>query len=361
MAIHFSPRPLVPVPRGPAERAAPFVVAAAEPRSGLRGTPDRNGGHRDVPLGFGILADLVRSPRTSDVFVAGDGGVWCDAGGGCERVPDLVLPPDSARRLATGLIGLGGRHIDEATPCADVRLADGIRVHAVLPPVSTGGALISIRLPRIRRLDLDDLDADGFFDGFGRAAILRHVENRTNILVTGAGGSGKTTLLGALLAAASPTERIVTLEDVAELRIDHPHVISLESRQPNLEGAGEVDLARLVRESLRMRPDRLVVGECRGAEIRELLSALNTGHDGGAGTLHANRLDAVPARLEALGALAGLGPEALARQAVSAFGLVLHVERVDGRRRLAALGTLVLDSSDRLAIQARTGAEDARA
>ena len=171
------------------------------------------------------------------------------------------------------------------------------------------------------------------------------------MLVTGAGGSGKTTLLGAMLSEAAGAERIVTIEDVAELRIRHPHVVALEARQANAEGAGAIGLEQLVREALRMRPDRLVLGECRGAEVRELLAALNTGHDGGAGTLHANSLDDVPARLEALGALAGLTPEALARQAVSAIDAVLHVER-DGcrRRRVAAIGELGL-AGDRLVVR----------
>ena len=176
------------------------------------------------------------------------------------------------------------------------------------------------------------------------------VDRRANLLITGAGGSGKTTLLAALLASAPHRERIVVLEDVAELRIDHPHVVTLESRQANLEGAGGVGLDRLVREALRMRPDRLVVGECRGVELRELMSALNTGHDGGAGTLHANSLADVPARLEALGALAGLSGDAVARQAVSAFDALLHVTRSEAGRRLAALGRLTLDAEDRLGV-----------
>lgn len=151
-----------------------------------------------------------------------------------------------------------------------------------------------------------------------------------NLLITGASGSGKTTLLSALLGSAPDGERIVAIEDVAELRPGHPHFVCLEARQANLEGAGGLGLARLLRESLRMRPDRLVLGECRGEEIRELLSALNTGHDGGAGTLHANSLADVPARLEALGALAGLDPWAIARQAVSAIGAVLCIQRAGG-------------------------------
>lgn len=160
----------------------------------------------------------------------------------------------------------------------------------------------------------------------------------------------KTTLLSALLGSAPDGERIVAIEDVAELRPGHPHFVCLEARQANLEGAGGLGLARLLRESLRMRPDRLVLGECRGEEIRELLSALNTGHDGGAGTLHANSLADVPARLEALGALAGLDPWAIARQAVSAIGAVLHIERAGGMRWLAGIARFALDGAGRLTV-----------
>ncbi len=189
------------------------------------------------------------------------------------------------------------------------------------------------------------------------ACIRSAVQRRENLLITGAAGSGKTTLLAALLGEAAATERIVAIEDVAELRVDHPHFVALESRQANLEGAGRIGLDSLLREALRMRPDRLVLGECRGAEIRELLAALNTGHDGGAGTLHANSLHDVPTRLEALGAVAGMTAEAVARQAVSAIGLILHLERVDGQRRLAQLGRFAIDADGRL----RTEPADERA
>ncbi|MCU1416317.1 MAG: TadA family conjugal transfer-associated ATPase [Schumannella sp.] len=299
---------------------------------------------------FGVLAPWVREAEVTDVFVNPGGAVWVDRGAGAEAVAGMVIPAGEARDLAIRLIASGDRHVDEATPCMDVRLGDGIRVHAVLPPVSAGGAVLSIRLPRSRPLSLDELDAGGFFGGIGVSRIRTLVADRVNLLITGAGGSGKTTLLGALLAAAPPGERIVVVEDVAELRIEHPHVVSLEARQANLDGAGAIGLDRLVRESLRMRPDRLVVGECRGAELRELLAALNTGHDGGAGTLHANSLDDVPARLEALGALAGMSMEAVARQSVSALGAVLHVERRRTGRHLAAVGRLELDSRIRLAV-----------
>lgn len=280
---------------------------------------------RQLPAAFGELLPLVEDPRTTDVFCNGPGEVWVDHGEGLSRVP-LQLTEAGLRELAVRLVSLGGRHIDEATPAVDARLEGGIRVHAVLPPVSTLGTLLSIRLPSQTRAQVHD------------ERLHELVRRRANLLITGAGGSGKTTLLAALLSLAAPTERIIAIEDVAELRVDHPHFVSLESRQSNLEGAGEVSLSRLLRESLRMRPDRLVLGECRGAEVRELLSALNTGHDGGAGTLHANSLADVPARLEALGALAGMSDAALARQAVSAIGAVIHLDRAT--RSVEAIGRL---------------------
>jgi pilus assembly protein CpaF len=296
---------------------------------------------------FGPLTPYVVDADVTDIFVNGT-ALWIDRGDGLIAAPSLELDETQVREYAVGLIASGGRHIDETTPCVDVRLHDGIRVHVVLPPISTGGTLVSIRLPRLERFDLAALAASGFFADVPLARVLELVAQRQNLLITGAGGSGKTTFLSALLTAVPPTDRIVAIEDVAELRPAHPHFISLEARQPNLEGAGGLGLARLVREALRMRPDRLVLGECRGAEIRELLAALNTGHDGGAGTLHANSLADVPARIEALGALAGMSPSAIARQTVSAIGTVLHVERTPHGRRLAQTGRCELDHRDRL-------------
>jgi pilus assembly protein CpaF len=233
----------------------------------------------------------------------------------------------------------------------DVRLHDGIRVHAVLPPISGGGTLLSVRVPRRSPLGLAELVTAGMLTARESEFLVGAVRERHNILITGAAGSGKTTLLAALLAEAPASERIVTVEDVSELRIQHPHVVSLEARQANLEGAGEIGVERLVREALRMRPDRLVLGECRGREIRELLMAFNTGHDGGAGTIHANSLADVPARLEALGAIADMTPSAIARQAVSAIGLILHLGFRDGRRTLAEVGRFVLGDGDRLDVR----------
>jgi pilus assembly protein CpaF len=302
-------------------------------------------------LDFGPLAPYLADEGVTDVFVNGAAGLWVDNGQSLAKQDSWNADERSLRELAVRLISLGGRHIDEATPCVDVRLRDGMRVHAVLPPISTSGTLLSIRVPRHARFRLDELAAAGTLSPT-QTVLLRHaIAARTNLLVTGASGSGKTTLLSAILGEAPHDERIVTIEDVAELQVRHPHVVALEARQPNLEGAGGIGMERLLREALRMRPDRLVLGECRGAEIRELLAALNTGHDGGAGTLHANSLTDVPARIEALGALAGMSQEAIARQTVSAIGRVLHLERDGGVRSLAQVGRFRLDARGHLAIE----------
>ena len=336
-------RALTPVPTQQFDHSPSGRGVTGSPRAEVLAGP--------VPFAvFGPLAMLLEDPAVTDVFVNGPRDVWVDRGGGLEHEPRIGFREADLRHLAVRLISLGGRHIDEANPCVDTRLEGGVRVHVVLPPISPNGTLISIRVARRHPLSLADLEQGGFFDAVPASRLTELVVKRSNLLISGAAGSGKTTLLAAILGAASPFERIVAIEDVAELRVDHPHFLALESRQANLEGAGELGLARLLREALRMRPDRLVLGECRGAEIRELLGALNTGHDGGAGTLHANSLADVPARLEALGALAGMTPAAIARQAVSAIGAVIHVERRGGTRMLVGIGRLGLDGNDRLVV-----------
>lgn len=297
------------------------------------------------------LAPYLGDPEVTDVFINGADGLFVDRGSGAQRVASWRLSEREVRELAVALIGIGGRHIDDLAPVVDVRWEQGVRVHAVLPPVACGGAAISIRLPSSQQPSLDDLGRRGMFPPGVADRLAGLVEERANVLVTGATGAGKTTLLASLLALVPPGERIVTIEDVAELRIQHPHHVRLEARQANLEGAGGIGLARLVREALRMRPDRLVVGECRGEEVRELLTALNTGHDGGAGTVHASGLADVPARLEALGALAGMDDRAVARQVASAIGAVVHVERGrDGLRHVTGIARPIVDDG-RLGIE----------
>ncbi|TDL37178.1 TadA family conjugal transfer-associated ATPase [Arthrobacter nitrophenolicus] len=299
--------------------------------------------------GLGPLQELTRDPATTDIFVNAPDSVWVDRGRGIERTAIVFDSESQLRALACRLVAAGGRRLDDGSPCVDVRLAGGYRVHAVLPPVSTAGTLISVRIRRERVFTMAELGAAGMFSPRLQDVLEKVVEHRLSFLVSGATGSGKTTLLSTLLGLCRPEERLVLIEDAAELNPRHPHVVSLESRHGNLEGGGEVDLGELVRQALRMRPDRLVVGECRGAEVRELLTAMNTGHSGGGGTIHANTATAVPARLTALGALAGLGPDAVRLQAASALDVVIHVERTSRGREVSCIG-VIGDGPDGLAV-----------
>ena len=292
---------------------------------------------RDV-LGAGPLEPLLRLPGVTDVLVNGPDQVWVDRGEGLERTAVRFADDDAVRRLAQRLAAAGGRRVDDASPHADVRLPDGTRFHAVLAPVSRPGTTISLRVARARSFTLDDLVAAGSLPADGRAVLEEVVAARLAFVVSGGTGSGKTTVLAALLGLVDPGERLVLVEDASELRPDHPHVVGLEARPPNVEGAGEVTLRTLVRQALRMRPDRLVVGEVRGAEVVDLLAALNTGHEGGCGTLHANSAADVPARIEALALAAGLPRDAAHSQLAAALDVVVHLGRDRrGRRHVAEL------------------------
>jgi pilus assembly protein CpaF len=291
-------------------------------------------------VGVGPLEPLLADPAVTDICVNGDRGVWVDRGDGLERVQVRVGGEADVRRLATRLAATAGRRLDDASPYVDARLPGGIRVHAVLPPLAGGGTHLSLRVPHRRTLTLADLSDCGTVPPSWTPLLRDIVLHRCAFLVTGGTGCGKTTVLASLLSLVPGRERIVVVEDCTELRIEHPHVVRLESRPPNVEGHGGVTMTDLVRQALRMRPDRLVVGEVRGAEVRELLTALNTGHEGGCGTVHANAARDVPARLEALGGLAGLGREAVQAQAVGALQVVLHLRRFGGRRRLVEVAVV---------------------
>ena len=290
--------------------------------------------------GLGPLQAIVRDPAVTDIFVNGPDSVWLDRGNGLERAPVVFASEHQVRSLATRLVAAGGRRLDDGSPCVDVRLDGGYRVHAVLPPISMAGTLLSVRVRRASVFSLAELRREGMFGPLIQAVLERMVERRLSFLISGATGSGKTTLLATLLGLCAPDERLVLIEDAAELNPVHPHVVSLQSRHGNLEGGGAVDLGELVRQALRMRPDRLIVGECRGAEVRELLTAMNTGHTGGGGTIHANAAAAVPARLTALGALAGMSQDAVRLQAESALDAVVHVARGDSGRHIEGIGVV---------------------
>ncbi|HEY7047702.1 MAG TPA: TadA family conjugal transfer-associated ATPase [Jatrophihabitantaceae bacterium] len=293
---------------------------------------------RDVAAevsGAGPLEPLLARPGVSDVLVNGPREVWLDCGRGLERSAVTFADDAAVRRLAQRLAAAAGRRLDDASPFVDATLPDGTRLHAVLPPI-TAATTLSLRVLARRRFELREVvDAQV-------ATLLRAiVAARLTLVISGGTGSGKTTLLGALLGCVPPSERLVVIEDAAELVTGHPHVVRLVTRTANVEGSGAIGLRELVRQALRMRPDRLVVGEFRGAEIVELLVALNTGHEGGAATLHANAAADVPARLYALGALGGLSPSAVTRQVASALDVVVHLRRArSGLRGVAELGLL---------------------
>jgi pilus assembly protein CpaF len=295
-------------------------------------------------IGAGPLEPLLADPDVTDVLVSAPEEVWVEQRGELRRTDVRFPDADAVRRLAQRLALAAGRRLDDASPFVDAPLPGGVRLHAVLPPITAGCTCISLRVLRPASHGLDQLQRSGSVSPQAGALLRAVITARLAFLVVGGTGSGKTTLLAALLGCVSAGERIVCVEEAPELAPGHPHVVRLTTRQPNIEGAGEVSLRELVRQALRMRPDRLVVGEVRGAEVCELLAALNTGHEGGAGTLHANSPAEVPARLEALAALGGMPRHALHSQLAAAVHVVLHVVRRNGTRGLAAVGVLERES-----------------
>ncbi|WP_156755042.1 TadA family conjugal transfer-associated ATPase [Actinokineospora pegani] len=297
-------------------------------------------------VGAGPLDPLLRDPTTTDVLVTAPDEVWVDGAGGLRRTAVAFADEDAVRRLAQRLAMAGGRRLDDAQPYVDgwlpaVAVGSRVRLHAVLPPIAEAGTCLSLRVLRPASHGLTDLRDLGTFDAEVHDFLAAVVRARLAFLVTGGTGSGKTTLLAALLGQVPAGERVVCVEDAGELQPDHPQFVRLLARPANIEGAGEVTLRDLVRQALRMRPDRIVVGEVRGPEVCDLLSALNTGHDGGAGTVHANAPSEVPARLEALAALGGLSRGALHSQLAAAIHLILHMRRTpDGHRTLTDIAAL---------------------
>jgi pilus assembly protein CpaF len=292
-------------------------------------------------VGAGPLEPFLRDPEVTDVLVNTPAEVWVDRGSGLQRVPVCFPDEEAVRRLAQRLAAAAGRRLDDSRPWADGTLPDGTRLHAILPPLALHGTCLSLRSFRSRAFTIADLVAVGTLTAEAAKLVDAVVRARLAFLVTGGTGSGKTTLLSTLLGLAEPTERLLLVEDAPELRPDHAHVVRLTVRPANVEEAGAVTLRDLVRQSLRMRPDRLVVGEVRGAEVIELLTAFNTGHEGGAGTVHANSAVELPARLEALGALGGLERRALHSLLAASVQIALHLRRgSNGMRTLAEIGLL---------------------
>jgi pilus assembly protein CpaF len=295
------------------------------------------------PDPLGRLGAVLRLPGVTDVVVNAPNEVWCDRGLGLKRVDVRFADAAAVRELAVRLASAGGRRLDDASPLVDARLPDGTRLHAALPPIAEGCALISLRTVRRTPFTVADLVTSGMVPAAMERVLVGLVERRASVLISGATGAGKTTLLASMLSLVSPSERIVIIEEGGEVMPDHPHVVRLVERRANVDGAGAISLARLVREALRMRPDRIVLGECRGAEVRDVLTALNTGHRGGMSTIHANSAIDVPARLTALGALAGMGVDAVSLHASAAFDAVLHIHRGASGRSVTQIGVLVAD------------------
>jgi pilus assembly protein CpaF len=328
---------------GPDDRLLDDVAALDVATLGREGVRRAREALASEVLGLGPIEPVLADPAATDILVNGDGTVWVDRGEGVIEAGVRLADADAVRRLAVRLAALAGRRLDESQPWVDGLLPGGVRLHAILPPLVGAGAHVSLRVPRARSDGLDGLAATGMFGAGTLTVLLGIVERRCAFVVSGGTGAGKSTLLAAMLAQVPRRERVVLVEDVCELVVDHPHVVRLQGRGANVEGQGAVGLVDLVRQALRMRPDRLVVGEVRGPEVREMLAALNTGHEGGCGTLHANSPADVPVRFEALGALAGMPREAVRAQLGSAVRLVVHVERGARGRRVGSVSVLSAD------------------
>ncbi len=297
-----------------------------------------------------VLAPLLRLPGITDILVNST-RVWVDCGQGVEPIDDGFSSEEEVRALAITMAAICGKRLDDAVPIVDGILPMGVRVHAVIPPLSGEGTIISLRIPARGGLTLEQMRKGASIDDTTQQILSRMLEVRCNVLISGATGSGKTTLLSALLSSISVNERLICIEEISELHPAHPHVVHLQARQANTQGRGEVSLSELVRAAMRMRPDRIILGECRGGEVRDIMSALNTGHRGSFATIHANTPAEVPARLSALGALAGMSAEATHVQARAAFDLVVHMERSVGSygntgRRVAQIGVFGLERGE---------------
>jgi pilus assembly protein CpaF len=296
----------------------------------------------DELTGLGPLAPLLADPAVTDVLVNGPGAVWVERDGRIQPVPVRFASAATLAALIQRVVAPLGLRVDEARPWVDARLPGGERFHAVLPPLAPDGPVVTIRAFARRRLALADLIARGALDAATARLLEAMVAAGVAVAVSGATGTGKTTLLNVLASAIPDHERIVTIEDAAELRLPGSHVVRLEARPPNVERRGEVALRELVRNALRMRPDRIVVGEVRGPEVLDMLQAANTGHRGLLTTVHAGGAEEVPARLEAMALGApGTALEVVRRLLAGGIGAVVHLERGPAGRRVAAVAELV--------------------
>jgi pilus assembly protein CpaF len=308
----------------------------------------------DDILGHGPLERLLADDSITEIMVNGPHDVWVERAGRLHVAPVRFADTSHLRRIINKIVAQVGRRIDESSPMVDARLPDGSRVNAIIPPLSLSGPLLTIRKFGERRLDLEDMVRIGTLTDETVDFLSRCIRAELNILISGGTGSGKTTLLNALTTAVPDDQRVVTIEDAAELKLNQRHVLRLESRPPNIEGQGSVPIRELVRNALRMRPDRIIVGEVRGAEALDMLQAMNTGHDGSLSTVHSNSTRDALARIETMVLMAGydLPVKAIRHQVASALDLIVHLERLeDGSRRVMQITEVQRMESDVITLQ----------
>jgi pilus assembly protein CpaF len=333
--------------RAPRAELAEEVRELIAAEAALLGEEDRTAIEARIvrdTIGLGPLEDLLADPAVEEVMVNGPDRVFVERGGLIEPTEVRFADEEELRNAIERILAPLGRRIDELSPMVDARLGDGSRVNVVIPPLAVDGPALSIRRFAARRPSPTDLVEMGTLSAAQRDLLAEAVAGRRSVLVSGGTGSGKTTLLNALSSFIGAGERVVTIEDAAELRLQQAHVVRLESRPASVEGRGEVTVRDLLRNALRMRPDRIVIGEVRGTEALDLLTALNTGHDGALSTVHANSPADALTRLETLALMAGLGlpHEAIAEQVQRGVDLVVHLERgAGGARRVSEIGEVV--------------------
>ena len=294
---------------------------------------------------LGILESLLNNSNITDILVNGHKEVWIDQGQGLEKTKTTFLNEESVRSLAQKLALSTGRRLDQSQPYVDAQLTKTIRLHAVLTPIASPGTIISLRIHRPKMMSLTELVSNKTITNTQKDFLTKLIDDKKSFVICGGTGSGKTTLLNSLLSDVNRNQRILIIEDSRELNPQHPHVVSLEGRPANIEGMGLITMKDLIKQSLRMRADRLIIGEVRGAEVIDWLSALNTGHTGSAGTIHANSIHEVITRFESLGLMAGLSKEAIHSQLQTTLDYVIHIERnADGKRQVRAIGDFQTDS-----------------
>lgn len=295
-------------------------------------------------LGYGPLEPFLADPSITEIMVNGAGHIYIEKKGKIEPTDSEFMDEGHLRRIVDKIVAQVGRRVDEASPMVDARLPDGSRVNVIIPPLTIGGAKLTIRKFAVDPLQIKDLINYGTLNNQAATFLRAAVEGRLNVLVSGGTGSGKTTTLNVLSAFIPPDERIITIEDSVELQLHQTHVLQLESRPPNIEGKGEITIRDLVKNSLRMRPDRIIVGEVRGGEALDMLQAMNTGHDGSLSTIHSNSPRDALSRVETMTLMAGieLPVRAIREQTASAIDLIIHQARLkDGSRRITNITEIV--------------------